>query len=123
MAIEAAPHTTLTQRHPEHTIKSFMAHFEYCANLVGIDHVAFGPDTMYGDHVGLHHAFSSQLSIGSCHDGPSFQEVADMRAIDNPTEAFPNIFRWLVTHGYSDEDIRKVLGVNTLRVLDEVWVK
>ena len=33
-----------------------------------------------------------------------------------------NIVRWLVRHGYSDEDIVKVIGGNALRVLREVWV-
>ena len=122
MAIEAAPHTTLTKGHPRHSIESFMEHFEYCANLVGIDHVAFGPDTLYGDHVGLHHAFARQLSIASAHTGPAFEEVAYVEGIENPTEAFPNIVRWLVKHGYTDEDIAKVVGGNILRVLRQVWV-
>ena len=41
--------------------------------------------------------------------------------IENPTEAFPNIVRWLVKHGYSDDDIAKVIGGNAMRVLDKVW--
>ena len=123
MAIEAAPHTTLTEKHKEHSVESFMEHFEYCVNLVGIDHVAFGPDAMYGDHVALHHTFSSQLSIGSAHVGPQFDEVEYVRGVENPTESFPNFTRWMVKHGYSDEDIAKVLGKNILRVLDQVWVK
>src|SRR4029078_5999164 len=45
IGIEAAPHTTLTKKHPKHSIESYMEHFEYCADLVGIDHVALRPDT------------------------------------------------------------------------------
>jgi membrane dipeptidase len=30
--------------------------------------------------------------------------------------------RWLVKHGYSDEDIAKVVGDNVLRLLRDVWV-
>src|SRR5919199_3378416 len=67
IGIEAAPHTTLTPEHPHHNLESFMQHFEYIANLVGIDHVAFGPDTLFGDHVALHPAFARQLSISSAH--------------------------------------------------------
>src|SRR5699024_7452143 len=52
IGIEAAPHTTLTENHPAHSIESVMEHFEYTVDLVGIDHVAFGLDTLYGDHVG-----------------------------------------------------------------------
>jgi len=121
VGIEAAPHTTLTEKVRRHSIDAFMEHFEYCANLVGIDHVSFGPDTMYGDHVALHHAFAGQLSIRSAHEGLEYEPVPYVDGIENPTEAFPNITRWLVTHGYSDADIKKVLGENTLRVLRQIF--
>src|SRR6202158_5077253 len=65
IGIEAAPHTTLTEKHPRHSIESFMEHFEYIANLVGIEHVAFGPDPMFGDHVALHNLSAASLSIAS----------------------------------------------------------
>ncbi|HZC30207.1 MAG TPA: membrane dipeptidase, partial [Gaiellaceae bacterium] len=58
IGIEAAPHTTLTKAHPRHSIDSVMEHVAYCVDLVGEDHVALGPDTLFGDHVGLHHAFA-----------------------------------------------------------------
>ena len=124
IGIEAAPHTTLTERHPQHSLESVMEHFEYCVNLVGIDHVGFGPDTHFGDHVGWHHAFASQLSIDESHasSGPRFDEVPFVDGIENPAEAFPNITRWLVVHGYSDIDIQKVIGGNMLRVMQTVWI-
>jgi membrane dipeptidase len=121
IGIEAAPHTTLTPEHPLHSIESFMQHFEYCVDLVGIEHVAFGPDTLFGDHVALHHAFARQLSIGAAHGQQAFEEVEFVDGIENPAEAFPNIVRWLVVHNYSDTDIAQVLGGNILRVLRQVW--
>jgi membrane dipeptidase len=123
IGVEAAPHTTLTHKHPQHSIESYMEHFEYIASRVGIDHVAFGPDTLFGDHVGLHHAFAAQLSIGSSHAGPEFDEVEYVKGLENPSEVMPNVVRWLVAHGYSDEDIAKVTGRNVLRVLEETWVR
>jgi len=121
IGIEAAPHTTLTKKHPHHNIESFMEHFEYVANLVGIDHVAFGPDTLFGDHVGLHHAFASQLSITSSHGRAEFEEVPYVEGLENPGECFWNITRWLVKHGYSDQEIAKVLGGNVVHYLEQVW--
>jgi membrane dipeptidase len=123
IGIEAAPHTTLTKEHPKHSIESFMEHFEYCADLVGIDHVAFGPDTLFGDHVGLHHYFAKQLSIKAAHGAQEFEEVEYVDGIENPAEAFPNIVRWLVRHDYSDGDIAKAIGGNVMRVLEEVWFR
>ena len=123
IGIEAAPHTTLTKKHPKHNIESFMEHFEYCANLMGIDHVAFGPDTLFGDHVGLHHYFAKQLSIGAARGGVQFDEVEFVDGIENPAEAFPNIVRWMVKHDYSDGDIAKAIGGNVMRVLEEAWFR
>jgi membrane dipeptidase len=123
IGVEAAPHTTLTREHSQHSIESFMQHFEYCVDLLGIDHVAFGPDTLFGDHVALHHAFARHLSIASAHGSVSFQEVEFVNGIENPAEEFPNILRWLVKHNYSDADIASVLGGNIMRVLEEVWWK
>ena len=123
IGIEAAPHTTLTKKHPKHSIESYMEHFEYCADLIGIDHVAFGPDTLFGDHVGLHHYFAKQLSIGAATKGVDYQEVEYVDGIENPAEAFPNIVRWMVKHDYSDGDIANAIGGNVTRVLKEAWFR
>src|SRR6266566_3366175 len=123
IGIEAAPHTTLTKKHPKHSIESFMEHFEYCADLMGIDHVAFGPDTLFGDHVGLHHYFAKQLSISAARGQVQFDEVEFVDGIENPAEAFPNIVRWMVKHDYSDGDIAKAIGGNVMRVLEEAWFR
>ena len=77
---------------------------------------------MYGDHVGLHHAFAAALSTGETGKSQSeYTEVPFVKYLENPTEASWNIIRWLVKHGYSDEDIGKVIGGNAIRVLREVW--
>ena len=51
-----------------------MDHFPYCVELVGIEHVAFGPDTLYGDHVGLHTTFAGPVSLARM-GGPSYEKV------------------------------------------------
>jgi membrane dipeptidase len=35
----------------------------------------------------------------------------------------PNVARWLVAHGYDDEEIARVMGLNALRVLQESWAR
>jgi membrane dipeptidase len=121
IGMSAAPHTTLSLAHPRHTIESVMDHFEYIAGLVGIEHVAFGPDTFWGDHVALHRIFAHMLSIKAAR-GPAFEPVAYVDGLENPAENFPNICGWLVGHGYSDDDIRAVLGGNIYRALQSIWV-
>src|SRR5579875_476893 len=120
IGIEAAPHTTLTEKHKKHSIESVMEHFQYIEKLIGIDYVSFGPDTLFGDHVGLHHLFARELSIKETHAGAKFEEVPVVDGLENPSE-YRNIVRWLVKNGYSDNEIAKVIGGNTLRVLKKVW--
>ena len=127
IGIEAAPHTTITRDQTTHNLDAVMAHFEYVKNLVGVDHVAFGPDTLYGDHVGLHDVYTAALSLEESRagrggsDAPSFEKVPYVKGLENPTEGSHNLVRWLVKHGYSDEDVVKAMGGNVMRVLAEVW--
>ena len=41
--------------------------------------------------------------------------------LENPTEGSHNILRWLVARGYPDDAIAKVMGGNSLRLLEQVW--
>lgn len=123
VGLSAAPHTTISETHRQHSIESVMDHFAYCVDLIGIDHVAFGPDTFYGDHVGLHRSFTESIGVHQSQDPnpPAYDEVAYVSGLENPSENFTNITGWLVKHGYSDEDISKVLGGNIVRALREIW--
>ena len=128
IGIEAAPHTTVSPQHPRHSLESVMDHFEHIRALVGIDHVTFGPDTVYGDHVGLHDVYAANLSIKSAQSkssegagAPALERVEFVDGLENPTEGSHNLLRRLIVAGYSDEDIAKVMGGNALRVLRQVW--
>lgn len=139
MAVEAAPNLTATDKHPLHSIESYMEHIEYCIDLIGIDHVGCGPDTLYSDHVGLYLSnleTSKKLGLGH-YSRPDRKEKArflgiDMdikalkklkyvRGMENPTECLQNVARWMVKHGYSDEEIAKIIGGNAIRLLKQVW--
>ncbi len=122
VGIESAPHTTMSGTKMTHDLDSVMEHFEYVKNLVGIDHVGFGVDCLYGDHVGVHHAFAAALSTGeTAKSQNSYEEVPFVWGLENPTEASWNIVRWLIKHDYKEEEIAKVIGGNAIRVLREVW--
>ncbi len=119
--VEAAPHTTLTENHIRHSIESVMEHFQYIEKLVGIDYVAFGPDTIFGDHVGLHKIFMEYLAITDKKDDrPRHPMVEYVDGLENPSQ-FMNIIRWMVKNGYSEGEISKAIGKNIIRVLNRVW--
>jgi len=120
IGMSAAPHTTLSHEHPLHNILSVMDHFKYIVDLVGIEHVAFGPDTLYGDHVGLHTVFGHLLKIGTS-PSPAYEKVEYVDGLENPTENFFNIAGWLVQNGFSDSEIAAVLGGNIVRALEGIW--
>jgi membrane dipeptidase len=77
-------------------LRKLIDHFDYVAKLVGIDYVGIGSDF---DGIGV-----TPLEM----DDVSF---------------LPNITQELVKRGYSDSDVRKILGQNFLRVLRENEVK
>ncbi|HKF86436.1 MAG TPA: membrane dipeptidase [Candidatus Limnocylindrales bacterium] len=122
IGIEAAPGTTMVRPDLEEaSIETFMRHFEYCVDLVGIEGVTFGPDTFFGDHAGTYLTPQGALlaSGDSEYDTVVPEYVVGLENIGD----FPNIVRWLVKHGYSDDDIAKAIGGNTLRVLEQAWAR
>ncbi|WP_431921574.1 dipeptidase [Micromonospora wenchangensis] len=121
IGIEAAPHTTISAAHPRHDIDSVMDHFRYCVDLMGIEHVTFGPDTLYGDHVALHRELAQRPGFSEPPLVAPFEPVEYVAGVENPTEGLANIIGWLVREGYSDADITAVTGGNVLRVLEQIW--
>ena len=75
---------------PFASLADVLDHFDHVKNLVGIDHVGIGSDF---DGVG------DSLPTG-------LKDVS----------AYPNLVRGLLERGYSEVDIRKILGENLLRV-------
>jgi membrane dipeptidase len=104
IGMSAAPHTTLSAAHPRHSIESVMDHFRYRIDLVGLDHVTFGPDTLYASHVQLHRTFAHLLSLTP---GARLRARRLRRRDGEPTENFTNICGWLVRHGFDDDATRR----------------
>ena len=121
IGVMASPHITASTDHPRHTIESVMDHFEYLVDLVGIDHVTFGPDTIFGDHAGMHEQFFTGPEGAPPEWHPALEQVDYVEGMENAPEAWHNIVRWLVGAGYDDDAIRKVVSGNVMRVLRTAW--
>jgi membrane dipeptidase len=61
------------------------------------------------------------MSISAARSDDDHPRVEYVDGLENPAECFYNIVSWLVTHGYSDDEITAVTGTNVLRVLEQVW--
>ena len=105
---------------------------EYCINLMGIDHVGCGPDTLYGDHQGLYKYWFARRLGHYARPRPTGAEAARrpvpagvkdpgyVVGLENPSE-FTNFARWMIKHGYSDNEIAKIGGLNALKLLGNAW--
>jgi membrane dipeptidase len=80
--------------YPYATLDETLDHFDYVRDLVGIDHVG----------------------IGSDYDGVGDSLPTGLKDVSS----YPNLVEGLLQRGYSEDDVRKVLGGNLLRVWREV---
>lgn len=105
-------------------VLDMITHVDYVVDLVGIDHVGLGLD------IDEHLTPDSPLR----HQPPAFPELRrywggggsfsydEIWAEGLGTiERFPEVTRALVSRGYSDSDIMKILGGNFMRVFEQVW--
>lgn len=115
MGISAIPNQL--SGNAEQGIEDMLNHIDYAVKLMGIDHVAIGLDNVFGDHVAFHRKAAQSIFkltyIGQELNAPY------MYGIESPEE-WPNITRGLVARGYSDDEIKKIIGGNALRVIKEV---
>ena len=113
IGVEAVPNITVRKK--EQTVFDVIDHVDYIVKRVGVDPVAIGTDAMFGDHVAMHRVMLETMGFkGMLDDLPG----THIEYIENPGQ-IPNITRALVARGYSDEDIKKIIGGNVLRLLEQ----
>jgi membrane dipeptidase len=78
------------------TIEDVLDHIDHAVKIAGVDHVGLGAD--------MYPRTPSPVGIRGAHD-------------------YPNITRGLKNRGYSDEDVKKIMGGNLLRVWKKVTDK
>jgi membrane dipeptidase len=109
--------TALTSDEEEKpSVDSLIKHVDYIAELVGVDHVGFGPDIT---------EFEIECNLWTPSPGwleGVFYGIKDTYMIQNLNniKGFPLFTEALVKRGYSDEEIKKILGGNWLRVYRQV---
>lgn len=106
------------------TLLTLLDQIDYTVNLAGVDHVGMSTDTNWKN---------VDAGRGSHSTGYWRRLRPDVYGHDKPVDVYPplplgisrypeflNITRGLISRGYSDDDIRKILGGNFMRVFEKV---
>ena len=91
------------------TVEDIVDHVDYMADLVGIDQIALG-----GDYLEMTDGFRQ------AHGMPRGGYLGIPEAFDS-YDKLPSVTEALCARGYGDDDIRKILGGNLLRVFRSVF--
>ena len=101
------------------TIDDYIDHIDHVARLVGIDHVGIGTDNDLNGYDDLPEDFYRELKSG--YKGSyAFRDKLDIEGLDHPKKIF-DLTEALVRRGFSNDNIRAILGGNFQRVLGEIW--
>ncbi len=100
------------------TIDDYVEAIAYIFDLVGEDQIGIGTDFTQGHG----QPFFEWLT----HDKGYARRLTNFGEIINPEGIrtlgeFPNLTDALLRHGFSETQVRKIMGENWLRVLGEVW--
>ncbi|MDC0610159.1 dipeptidase [Vibrio sp.] len=100
------------------SIEDYVEAIDYIFNIVGEDHIGIGTDFTQGQD----QPFFEWLT----HDKGYARRLTNFGEIINPEGIrtlgeFPNLTDALLRHGFSETQVRKIMGENWLRVLGEVW--
>ncbi len=98
-------------------------HFDYVRKLVGVEHLAVGSDLDLlgnGNPVGGGFRPESQPNFESYRYHVDRPEHVATTGLDHPKRMF-DLTEGLIARGYSDADIKMILGGNAVRVLSQIW--
>lgn len=108
------------------TLDDFAAAIEYVIDMVGDDHVAIGSDlvaTAGAYHPDLSRRLRPDLFTVSGAFYGKFGTDPQVRKVQGITamREYPVLSKLLLDRGHSPERVRKVVGLNLLRVYEAVW--
>jgi membrane dipeptidase len=101
------------------TIEHMLDHYDHVRKLVGVQHLGLGSDVDLDGYDDLSPEEQKSLRAGY-KDSYAFRDKIDIEGVDHPKRVF-DLTEGLIRRGYSDAEIRGVLGDNFRRVLKEVW--
>ena len=103
------------------TVNSVVDHFDYLKKLIGIEHIGVGSDMDLDGYDDLEPAALQSLKAGY-KDSYRFRDKIDIEGLDHPKRMF-DLTEAMIRRGYSDAEIKAILGGNFIRVLTAIWPK
>lgn len=101
------------------TIEDMLNHYDHVGKLVGVEHLGLGSDVDLDGYDDMP-AEEQKAMRANYKDSYGFREKIDIEGVDHPRRVF-DLTEGLIRRGYSDADIRGVLGGNFARVLRTIW--
>ena len=102
------------------TVSDMADHIDHVAKLVGVEHVGIGSDADLNGYDDMPPDQYKQLKAGY-KASYAFRDKIDIDGFDHPQKVF-DLTEQLIKRGYSDANIRLVLGGNFRRLLGATWV-
>jgi membrane dipeptidase len=101
------------------TVEHMVDHIDHVAKLVGIEHVGIGSDADLNGYDDMPPAEYAQLKA-LYKQSYAFRDKLDTDGFDHPRKMF-DLTEALIRRGYSDANIKLILGENFRRLLGEAW--
>jgi membrane dipeptidase len=102
------------------TIEHLLDQFDYVRDLVGPEHLGIGSDIDLHGYDDTPAEWYKALKDG--YKGSyAFRDKLDIEGVDHPKRMF-DLTEGLIRRGYSNKEIRGILGNNFKRVLSKIWI-
>ena len=101
---------------PHVGIEEHVDQYDYIKSRVGVDHVGLGTDFVDGMAIPYGGGINTEIITADMVSEPwrfvrGFESIAEL----------PNVIDGLRRRGWTDEEVRKAMGANWLRVYQQVW--
>lgn len=108
------------------TLEDYLDAIDHLIDMVGVDHVAIGTDHTqdqpdeFWRYIGAQQGTKFPSTFTLVDEDPKPWQDYYPDELETPAQ-MPVLSEALLARGYSDEDVRKFLGGNWLRLFEQVW--
>ena len=102
------------------TIEHYIDHIDHIVKLVGIEFAGVGTDSDLAGYDAMPKEMYDKL-LANYKASYAFRERLDIDGLNHPKKMY-DLTEALIQRGYSNDNIKAILGGNFRRVLGEIWI-